>query len=374
MAITASIYTDIYAIIMLIITIWLASKNPIGNKTANRIFVSMLMLTIVLLLLEISTILMGLSNESKFVVPHRIANVLGFSLSPLVPFILSGYPSDKKRRIKNKYYVIPLYINIIMCLMSYKTGWIFFVDETNNYYRGDLFLIPMLTSTFYFINLLVYIKRNITNYKNEYNKLINLMCFLPMVGAILQIAFEDLLLVWGSMAISLVIYYMILREIQFRYDPQTGIKNRLAFEKEMKKYISSGKSASIIVLDINNLKIINDKYGHKEGDDLIISAAKIIKESFLNLGEAFRIGGDEFCVICEGTRRVKVENAIERLEELIAKTNKNRTIKIDLAYGYDFYRKDKGDSIYSVFSKADSAMYVHKAKSKGLYNRKIIKQ
>ena len=91
MTITASICTDIYAMIFLCIIIWLANRNPIGNKYNNKIYISMSVLTIVLLVLEILTVLIGLSNNNNLVIPHRIANILSFTLCPVVPFILSNF-------------------------------------------------------------------------------------------------------------------------------------------------------------------------------------------------------------------------------------------------------------------------------------------
>lgn len=62
-----------------------------------------------------------------------------------------------------------------------------------------------------------------------------------------------------------------------------------------------------------------------------------------------------------------MDAALIKLEELLTKINKERTLKIEMEYGYDFYRKSKNESIYSVFAKADCAMYNHKANSKALY-------
>ncbi len=370
MNITASICTDIYAIFLLMTIIWLANMNPIGDKYINKIYISVSKLTIILLVLEIFTVLIGHSNNSKLVIPHRIANVMGFSFSPVVPYLLSNFLNGKKKGIKDILFSILLYFNIIMCIISYSTGWIFFVDDHNQYYRGKLFLIPMIISVFFYVRLLMKVKKIINDNKNEVNKFIVLIIFLPMLGAILQILFKDILLIWGNMAVSLVLYYILMRELQFRYDSQTGIKNRLAFEKAMKKYIEADKNAAIVVLDINFLKRINDKYGHKVGDDVIINAARIIQNSFTNIGEAFRIGGDEFCVICEEITQEKLDVALTKLDELINRANKDRIVKIEMAYGYDFYDKNENENIYSIFSKADHAMYEHKSILKGLYGRR----
>lgn len=252
-----------------------------------------------------------------------------------------------------------------MCVLSYKTGWIFFVDGQNQYSRGNLFLIPMIISLFYFVLMMKAVIKDAVKSKIDNGKVLFFTCFLPILGAILQIIFKDLLLIWGSLAISLVLYYILMRELQLEFDTQTGINNRSAFDKEMEHYIKSDKNVAIVVFDLNNLKSNNDKYGHKVGDDLICSAAKIVQECFADIGKAFRIGGDEFCVICEEITKEKLDNALDTFEKLLAKINENRTVKIEIAYGYAFYRNNEGESIYSGFSQADKAMYEHKAKLKG---------
>ncbi|MDD4752948.1 MAG: GGDEF domain-containing protein [Desulfitobacteriaceae bacterium] len=369
---TASISTDILAIVALGFTICLAKRNPVVNNYKNRIYISATVITIILLILEITTILLQLSSNSKLVIPHRIANILGFSLSPVVPFIFSFFNNNKERTlIYNNCVAIPLFFNAFICILSYKTGWIFFVNAQNQYSRGDLFLLPMIISIFYFVLMILTIKREVIEYEIEDKKLLILILFMPILGAILQILHKDLLLIWGSISISLLLYYIFLRELQFKYDVQTGIKNRSAFEKEMEQYLKGNKNAAIIVLDINNLKKNNDRYGHKAGDETIYYAAKTIHESFVGIGKTFRIGGDEFCVICKDISSELVDSALSNLENLLTIINEKRIVKIVLAYGYAFYQKNQSDSIYSVFAKADKAMYEHKVKLKGLYGRRI---
>lgn len=370
MKISASISTDILAIVALCLIVSLAKRNPIINNKKNGTYISISVLTIVLLILEILTILMNLSTNSKLVVFHRIANVLGFSLSPLVAFIFLMFYENNEERILNKHLLaIPLLMNSCICILSYNTGWIFFVDPQNQYYRGKLFLLPSIVSGFYFILSMIAFKRNIDEYEIDNKKLLVFIFFMPILGVIIQIIYKDILLIWGCMAISLLLYYILMREHQIKYDIQTGIKNRVAFEKEMEQYSRDDKNAAIIVLDINNLKKNNDNYGHKAGDEVIVYTAKTIKESFETIGKAFRIGGDEFCVICQETSRESVDHMLERLDNALAKFNEKHTIKIEIAYGYAFYNKKEGESIYSIFSKADKAMYENKARLKGCYGR-----
>ncbi|MGC7323262.1 GGDEF domain-containing protein, partial [Mycobacteroides abscessus subsp. massiliense] len=91
------------------------------------------------------------------------------------------------------------------------------------------------------------------------------------------------------------------------FDIQTGIKNRAAFEKEMEQYANNNKNAAIVMFDLNYLKRTNDLYGHDAGDNLIFNAAKAIKECFIGIGKTYRIGGDEFCVICENSKKEQID-------------------------------------------------------------------
>jgi diguanylate cyclase (GGDEF)-like protein len=357
---------DAFAIIALCFTISLTKRNFAVNNKKNMIYISASVTTIILLILEITTIIMELSNNNKLMIPHRIANILGFSLSPVVPFILLFFNSNKERNILyNCFLTIPLYLNTFMCVLSYKAGLIFFVDAQNQYSRGNLFLLPTIISMFYYMLFLITVIKNIVKYEKEDKKILIPIALIPILAIILQILFKDLILIWSCTSISLLLYYIFLVELKFRYDVQTKIKNRAAFEKEMEQNVNSDKNVTIVIFDLNNLKSTNDKHGHKAGDEMIFHAAKIIEESFMGIGKAYRIGGDEFCVICKEIPRELVASALSNLDDLLMKVNENRHIKIVLAYGYAFYNINESDSIYSTFTQADKAMYTHKAKLKG---------
>jgi diguanylate cyclase (GGDEF)-like protein len=219
--------------------------------------------------------------------------------------------------------------------------------------------------------MVIAVIKNSVEYEMDDKKVLIPVFFITTLTVILQILFSDLVLIWSSVSLSLLLYYIFLRELQFKYDVQTGIKNRSAFEKEMEQYLKGDKNAAIVVVDLNNLKLTNDKYGHKAGDEIIFHAAKIIQESFMGIGQAFRIGGDEFCVICKEIPRELVDSALSNLNDLLITINQKRNINIVFAYGYAFYTKNESENIYATFKQADKAMYTHKAKLKGYYGRRV---
>lgn len=363
----ASISTDFLAIIALCFTICLARRNIIFNNHKNRIYITMSGTIIILLLLEIATVLMEHSNSNNLVIPHRIANIIGFSLCPVIPvFLLFFNKNLKNRKFYNSLLALPLYFNAFMCILSYKTGWIFFVDVNNQYTRGKLFLLPTMISLFYFGLMAITVMKNNTDYESDDKKVFVSIFLVPLLGFFVQVLFKNVLLIWISTSISLLLYYIFLRELQFKYDIQTGIRNRSAFEKEMEKYLRDNNNAAVVMLDLNNLKKINDRHGHKAGDEIIKGAAKIIEESFIGIGKTFRIGGDEFCAICKEITKESLDSVLSNLEHLLTIANQKCDNKIVIAYGYAFYIKNEEESIYSAFVQADKAMYIHKAKLKDL--------
>ena len=143
-------------------------------------------------------------------------------------------------------------------------------------------------------------------------------------------------------------------------DALTGIKNRHAYseaEEFMNRQIEEQHQQpfSVTILDVNNLKKVNDLYGHQAGDLRIRDACKIICDIFKH-SPVFRLGGDEFVVISQG-------NDFRCIEELLGKVRDHNTeaVQIDgivLACGMSKF--DNDTCVASVFERADQNMYENK--------------
>ena len=143
-------------------------------------------------------------------------------------------------------------------------------------------------------------------------------------------------------------------------DGLTGMKNRLAFNKvESSLPEDADAKYMIIQFDINDLKTVNDLYGHAEGDRHITAAAGIIRDSIRTLGDCYRVGGDEFIAIITGDDpEAAAHGAIRQIERLTAEynTNENPPVKLDIAYGMAMFTVSDGDMEKSV-RLADQRMY-----------------
>ena len=98
-----------------------------------------------------------------------------------------------------------------------------------------------------------------------------------------------------------------------------------------------------------------------EGDNCLVEAANLIKLSFEDMGITYRIGGDEFCVLCGNSQESRLTEAFIKLKSLIANRKNNLHIPLEIAFGYDVFNNTKSSNIYDSFTKADLAMYTHKS-------------
>ncbi|MBQ3281396.1 MAG: GGDEF domain-containing protein [Eubacterium sp.] len=156
-------------------------------------------------------------------------------------------------------------------------------------------------------------------------------------------------------------------------DPLTGVKNKRAYEtalEDLRKEIAMNVARfGIVVIDLNDLKAINDNYGHEAGDDAIKQICGIICEVFKH-SPVFRYGGDEFVVILHNQDLNNIENLIRRFRSEIDEIKSNKKadpwLRHDAAIGYAFYSAAMNDDPESVFERADQAMYKNKLKIKSL--------
>jgi diguanylate cyclase (GGDEF)-like protein len=135
------------------------------------------------------------------------------------------------------------------------------------------------------------------------------------------------------------------------FDQLTGLGNRHAVDVFMEN-LDTDMSIGIIYCDVMGLKGVNDRLGHKAGDELITRACRCLEDEF---GEynLFRLGGDEFLVLCSGIDEEELKTRVERLKLRMKKKDAL------MAVGYEWRPKSSGD-IDSLLALADQRMYEDK--------------
>ena len=155
-------------------------------------------------------------------------------------------------------------------------------------------------------------------------------------------------------------------------DKLTNLYNRRFFEEEMQRLDSNRQMPlSIIMADVNGLKIINDSYGHQKGDELLIKISKLLEELVREEDILARQGGDEFVFLLPKTNKQQAEKILRRIRKKIKKS-KNEKIPISIALGTATKNEIEQD-IKEVLKKADDNMYQNKLSASRSSKNNIVK-
>jgi len=143
------------------------------------------------------------------------------------------------------------------------------------------------------------------------------------------------------------------------HDKLTGLYNRAYFEEELKRLDTKRQlPISLVIGDINGLKMINDAYGHERGDKLLIKIADILKSCFRDEDITSRWGGDEFITILPSTTMSDALKIARRIKEICKKlSTKNLPLSISLGVST---KKDNSKSTGMIIKEAEDKMYKHK--------------
>jgi len=152
-------------------------------------------------------------------------------------------------------------------------------------------------------------------------------------------------------------------------DGLTGLANHKTFyeilEKELWRSRRYGGQISLIMVDIDNLKKINDAYGHRAGDKVIREISRKVKECIRQIDTAARYGGDEFAVILPNTSLIDATVVAERMVDAVAHsptTWKKEQIALSISVGLGQYDADTNPE--DITSRSDQALYTAKQAGK----------
>jgi len=270
--------------------------------------------------------------------------------------------TEQEKKIKRIVYAGLNLIVVALVVINFSTGVLFTVTSENRYVRGDaVYLIMVINNLLYFgyLPTLAKYRRFIRGRTFE---LILALGILPIVGAIIQMLYYGTPMIWPMMALVALAAHILVEREEIRKDSLTGLPSRITFESRAQYKIDRLQPFSIIMIDLDRFKTINDAHGHEEGDEAIKIIANLLEKSIKQGDTAYRYGGDEFVLLIESDLPDIAAKVMERLKTSLDKWNdaNQKPYTLSFSAGAAYYDAKKAESIYELFKVADEIMYRQK--------------
>lgn len=343
-------------LVAIILTLILLLKNKTISKRITSFYILIVIIFAFLVIFDmLDYYLSSLDELNNF---RYVTSILGYSLRPiallLVLFTLLRHNSSKK--IKG-ILAIPAIVNILISLCNPFTFWMFRFDSGNHFIRGPLGIVPFVVSAIYLVVLLWVMISNSKGIEKTEIFLVIAMIISVVAAVVLESVAESRCLLNGVGVICTNCYFLYLNTQTYRKDDLTNLLNRRSFYRDIQ---SLSGSVYVVCIDMNDLKQVNDTYGHIAGDEALITIANVLEENVSNQGRVYRVGGDEFVVLFKDTEEQLAEKFLI-INQILAQKN------LSIAYGYAFF--DGKEMFEKTYVRADEQMYLCKEEMKQKRNK-----
>jgi diguanylate cyclase (GGDEF)-like protein len=222
----------------------------------------------------------------------------------------------------------------------------------------------------------IYVTEKILSFpvKIDVHKQIVFMCYKDIQSR--QLREEEIRIIYST-AKQMAIFidrFELYKQLQHlsNTDGLTGLYNHRFFhiclDKEINRCQTYHKPLSLIIMDMDNFKQVNDRFGHQEGDRILSIIAGLLKECFRNSDVLARYGGDEFVAVLPETDGATAMHIAERILEKIRVTDISvggETIRLSISAGISCVGEEEVISSRELISKADTALYEAKKTGRG---------
>lgn len=364
-------YIAIMAFSLFVLTVlFVYSQKKQNIFFVGQLYFQLILVTVAIIL--ISDLLMWMCDGNRFStskVLHICASLVYFSLSSVPSFLFVLYTCARLRcdscSIKRlmPLLLLPLVVNFVLTILSPWLGLFFKISDANVYSRGPLmWLMSILSYLNIFIALVMMVIGRAKISRKEIHSLAS-FCISPIVSNIFQMIYYGLNIMWPSVALTCLMLYLFSLNDSIRTDPLTGVNNRRQLEQYLYVVFSKKNKKKHLVgimLDLDNFKSINDKYGHAEGDIALGKAGALLKTVF-NKMFISRYAGDEFVVIFESDNpQLDTYYTNFRKEEELFNKSSKLPYTLSFSIGAVTASRDGDPDVNTFIKQLDEKMYEDK--------------
>ena len=316
---------------------------------------------------------------------HALITFTEFSVSPFLGIFLAR-SCGMKRTVKP--FSIIMLVNVVLEAISLVNGKIFYIDQNGVFQRGTEYWIYMIFCVIgmvyiLFVFILIGIRAKLRNIIN-----IILIALILTTGQVANTIDGTVYSGYLSICVTATLLYIfiqnMLRHIMMEtiniekdisnHDALTKVMSRLSYDNKIKDFNKqirddpTNVKFAICECDLNNLKIINDTFGHDSGDTYIINCCKLICDIFKH-SPVYRIGGDEFVAILQSDDYDNIETIKKQVNDITINEMKKSVSLLEkksFAAGIAIYDSSNDRTFEDVMKRADIEMYNNKKMLKSL--------
>ena len=293
-------------------------------------------------------------------VSNNILFLANVAIGPLWVMLISLHIYGSISKFQRIFMMSICGVILVMMFVNFFVPIIFAIDENNVYTRGPWFMGKNLLEVILMADgVIIYLISLIRSGGIKFYPVLQFVWPI-FICVCLQIFFYGISTIWVGIAVGYTSLMLALQNENIFIDKLTGLYNRYYLDK-ISGELKRKRKITMMMLDMNGFKSINDSFGHSQGDEALVSLADVLQNSVGQKGTVIRYAGDEFVIVLNEDKEKAAEECRNLIKENLSSFNKlyKKKYQLSASIGYGVFDLSKS-SVDQILKKIDKRMYEDK--------------
>lgn len=372
MYMTVPISYDLHAftfMILLLFSLIIINKND-KYDFRRRVMLALFCINMALLAIEALTYFINGDTATSFnIFVNRASNFMLLLLIPVFASVWAVYIDyivfESIPRLKSRYmYYVPTVLIFLMLIVNIFVPFLFSVDSNNLFHKGPFHWTLLIIISSIYVNILLIVIQNRLRIKSSAVWAILSFGIYPVIFEVLEFIVGEMPYTFVSIAFGLCSNYLIIETFSSNRDNLTGLYTRSKATNSILQSIKRHTPFSVVLIDLDDFKYINDTFGHLTGDRAIIEFSKTMITAIGKQCTISRIGGDEFLIVGDACSIDAIHEKMKELKVQLKLGGQPYSNHLDFSYGIVNYDGKAVSDEESLIQLADQRMYADKDSKK----------
>lgn len=370
-----SLDLPVFACLLLVFLLYFIRRNTLKVDYSRILFAIIVLTTLICTSVDLfSWMFNGKAGETALKL-NTMFNWLLFITypMPIIAWILYfefKVFDDIKRVKKVLPVVIVPYIGVwILVVINFFTSSIFYIDASNHFQPAQYYF---LAEILVYVPIILYLFTVLASREKLNSQVLSTIAYfflIPIVAVLIQVFNKGIAIIWPAMTLVTVVAFILIETDELMRDHLTGLYSKGYFDRTIKNLLRKKQSFSLLMIDLDDFKSINDEYGHVSGDQALIVISSILSSNIKHGDIACRVGGDEFMIVLIDNDQWSYEKVSSRMKEELVNYNRKQLVPYSLSMSVGGYHIDgnKEIKINDLLKNVDAKMYKDKMRHQRIY-------